>query len=111
MSEMLIDIRISEHPKNLTKLKDFFDNSNFNGRGLIIGIGVAREYRRKGIGLRLYKKAISDLRNKGIKRIVVRSWSTNKPSIKLLSKLGFKKYYTVKGARVNGSDSLWFFLD
>ena len=81
---------------------------NFRNNGWIIGIGVSKKYRRKGIGSILFKKAVNDLGKKH-NRIVVRTWSTNVKSCSLFEKMGFKKSRTIKNRRVDGSDDVWFY--
>ncbi len=80
-------------------------------RGWIRGIAIKKSYRNKGIGEKLYKNAIKKILNKKIKKIVVRTWSSNIPAIKLIEKIGFVKTRTIKKIRVNGDDTIWFKLE
>ena len=81
-----------------------------NNRCKFIGIGVEKKYRRYGVASKLNDLAISDLKKKHVKEIKARTWSTNIKSRSLLEKLGFKKYKTIKNARVNGTDTVWYKL-
>ncbi|MGV8086399.1 MAG: GNAT family N-acetyltransferase [Candidatus Woesearchaeota archaeon] len=79
-----------------------------DNRGRFMGIGVAKKYRRKRIATKLYNIAINDLKNKNVKEVITKTWSTNTRSIPLFEKMGFKKYKTIKNARIDGSDTIWF---
>jgi len=83
---------------------------NTRKKGWIIGIGVGKEYRGKGIGKALFRKAIKDLAKKHNK-IIVRTWSTNKKSRSLFEKTGFKKYRAFKNQRIDGSDDVWHYKE
>ncbi|MDP1695223.1 MAG: GNAT family N-acetyltransferase [Candidatus Woesearchaeota archaeon] len=79
---------------------------NVRGAGKIIGIGVSKNYRGKGIGEALFKRALKELSKKH-KRIITRTWSTNTTSRSLIEKMGFKKYRVIKNKRIDGSDDVW----
>lgn len=81
-----------------------------DNRGRFMGIGVAKKYRRRGIATKLYNIAIKDLKKKHVKEIITKTWSTNTRSIPLFEKMGFKKYKTIKNARIDGSDTVWYRL-
>lgn len=80
-------------------------------RGWIRGIAIKKKYRNQGIGKKLYKKAINEIKKKKIKKIVTRTWSSNSPSISLIKKMGFIKTKTIKNTRINGDDTIWFKLE
>jgi ribosomal protein S18 acetylase RimI-like enzyme len=74
----------------------------------IIGIAVLPDLRGKGVGSELLQRAIMDLKGRGLKSTMTKTWESNAASIALLQKSGFKKYKTVKDDRVNGESTLWF---
>lgn len=57
--------------------------------GIIESIAVLREYRRMGLGERLIRFGIDQLKQRGAQRILFRTRVTNKPMIQLGLKLGF----------------------
>ena len=79
---------------------------NVRGAGKIIGIGVSKKYRGKGIGEALFKRALKELSKKH-KKIITRTWSANTTSRSLIEKMGFKKYRVIKNRRIDGSDDIW----
>ncbi|MBN1645075.1 GNAT family N-acetyltransferase [Candidatus Woesearchaeota archaeon] len=85
-------------------------DTNYKGRGKLIGIGFLRKYRGKGHGLKLAKKVVSILKCAGNKDIVTRTWESNSASQKLFKQLGFKKYRTIKNDRINGESTFLFRL-
>lgn len=110
------------HPLKKRNLKIIlvFDKSKIIGyvsygfnkkRGWIRGIAIKKNYRNQGIGKKLYKKAISEIKKKKIKIIVTRTWSSNTHSINLIKKMGFIKTRTIKNTRINGDDTIWFKLE
>jgi ribosomal protein S18 acetylase RimI-like enzyme len=74
----------------------------------IIGIAVLPALRGQGVGSELLQRAIIDLKNRGLKSTVTKTWESNAASIALLKKFGFKKYKTVKDDRINGESTIWF---
>jgi len=56
---------------------------------LINALAVLPNYRRKGIGQELVKRLISNLKNKGWKKVSLYVRSNNIPAIKFYQKLGF----------------------
>lgn len=65
---------------------------NYLGRyGLIHHVYIDRKYRNLGLGKRLMKLAEGYFKRKGIKRIKVTITLTNKPSLSLCKRLGYKK--------------------
>lgn len=93
-----------------TKIVGYVSYGFNKDRGWIRGIAVKKSYRNKGIGEKLYERAIREILKKKIKKIVVRTWSSNTPAIKLIEKIGFVKTRTIKKIRVNGDDTIWFKL-
>jgi ribosomal protein S18 acetylase RimI-like enzyme len=65
----------------------------------VLGIGVIKTYRRKGIGEQLIKKAITDAFSKGIKRIELEVFASNTEATALYQKLGFQTEGRKRNAR------------
>jgi|SRR3989339_815673 len=80
-------------------------------RARLIGAGVLREYRRKGIAKTLVFKALNKIKKMKVKRVISRTWESNLVSRALLEGFKFRKYKVVKGDRINGEASLWYKLD
>ncbi|MBC7813015.1 MAG: GNAT family N-acetyltransferase, partial [Burkholderiales bacterium] len=55
-----------------------------------LGMGVLASYRGRGIGKRLMLDAIADARSKGIERVELEVYASNKPAIELYKKVGFE---------------------
>ncbi|MBC7811419.1 MAG: GNAT family N-acetyltransferase, partial [Burkholderiales bacterium] len=55
-----------------------------------LGMGVLAGYRGQGIGKRLMLDAIADARSKGIERVELEVYASNKPAIELYKKVGFE---------------------
>jgi len=85
---------------------------SINGkRARLIGAGVLREYRRKGIAKSLITKALNQMKKRKVKRVISRTWESNLASRALLEGFGFKKYKVIKRDRINGEASEWYKLD
>jgi RimJ/RimL family protein N-acetyltransferase len=85
---------------------------SINGKkARLIGAGILREYRRKGIAKSLVNSALNQMKKRKVKRVISRTWESNLASRALLEGSGFKKYKVVKRDRINGEDSIWFKLD
>ena len=63
--------------------------------GTIYDLFVLREYRRRGIGTSLMKKAIEDLRNHGVEIVRLNVLSKNINAIHLYEKLGFREFLKI----------------
>ena len=74
----------------------------------LIGLGVLPELRGKGLGTELIQRALMDLKARGLKSVVTRTWENNQASQALLKKFGFKRYKTIKDDRTNGEATIWF---
>lgn len=79
-----------------------------NKRAALKGIGLLKKYRKKGIGKNLALLAIKEIKKKGIKTIISRTWESNTASQSLMGSIGLKKYRTIKNDRINGESSVWF---
>ncbi|WP_456477893.1 N-acetyltransferase family protein [Geoglobus ahangari] len=72
-----------------------------------VGIAVAREYQRMGIGRALLEKAEEVARSEGIKKIEVEVVEENIPSLSLFRKMGYheegvrKKKFNHRGKLIN----------
>jgi RimJ/RimL family protein N-acetyltransferase len=54
-----------------------------------LGMGVHKDFRRRGIGTRLINEAIGRAKEKGLERIELGVFASNTPAIKLYEKAGF----------------------
>ena len=70
-------------------------------------LGVNKEVRRKGIGQLLMIKLESSLHKKGVHKIWCDTRTTNKESIRLLSKLDYKKLGSFKNGWYKQDFYLW----
>ena len=61
--------------------------------GHILGASVAPEFRRKGIGTKLYLEIIAWFYSRGIDRIEVNALTNNEISTSFWQKMGFVSYY------------------
>lgn len=71
-------------------------------------IAISKKFRCKKLTSILMNKMFNDLKSKKIKKLKVRTWSTNLPSTNLYLKYGFKIYRTIKNARGKGVHSIYF---
>ena len=63
-----------------------------------LGMGVQKEYRRKGIGRRLLEATINKSKEKGLERIELDVYASNNPAINLYREMGFE----IEGIKKNG---------
>jgi ribosomal protein S18 acetylase RimI-like enzyme len=70
----------------------------FTHRGTL-GMGVHKDFRRRGIGRKLIDQAISRAKKLGLERIELEVFASNTPAIKLYKKLGFMVEGVKKKAR------------
>ena len=72
-------------------------------------VGVTKRERGNGITNQFYKKVEKILKTQGTSKfIATRTWSTNKPHIKILSNLGYIPIYTSKNDRGYEIDTVYF---
>ena len=64
----------------------------------VLGMGVMKAYRGKGIGTQLLEKAIEHAKQNGIEKVELDVYESNLAAIALYEKLGF----TLEGKRVKG---------
>ena len=64
----------------------------YNKRGYIVDAFVEREYRRKGVGEKLFKQLIKWFKSKKIKWIKVAVYANNFNSYKFWQSMGFRDY-------------------
>lgn len=57
--------------------------------GEVVALGVAREWRRRGVGSQLLRSALEYLRRCGCQYVLAEVLEENKPSLNLFRKLGF----------------------
>ncbi|MCP3685605.1 MAG: GNAT family N-acetyltransferase [bacterium] len=86
----------------------FYDHDERFESAYIDLIAVLKEHRKKNLGMLLMEKCFSELKSKNIKKVRIRTWSTNPASKKLYEKAGFKVYKTEKDDRGKGVDSVYF---
>jgi len=65
-----------------------------------IGIGVLAEYREIGLGTALVRHALEWSRNRGLKRLHLRTRVDNKRAIHMFGKFGFVRSHLPKGSWV-----------
>jgi ribosomal protein S18 acetylase RimI-like enzyme len=70
----------------------------FTHRGRL-GMGVHKDFRKRGIGTRLINEAIGKAKEKGLERIELEVFASNTPAIKLYEKAGFVVEGVKKKAR------------
>lgn len=86
-----------------------FARVEFGRIGHIITIAVDPSYRRRGIGEKLMKEALSALRKLGCSSVYLEVRVSNNPAINLYKKLGFKIRSRVKRYYRDGEDA--FIMD
>ncbi|MBD3277381.1 MAG: GNAT family N-acetyltransferase [Candidatus Aegiribacteria sp.] len=79
-----IKIQVSQYPP-VFQLKE---------HGMISDAAVAEEYRRKGIGEALYKRAMEWFEDRGIQRVELRVANVNPVASGFWRKMGFRPYMT-----------------
>jgi ribosomal protein S18 acetylase RimI-like enzyme len=83
-----------------------------NGVGLIGDLGVAEEYRGRGLGRALLERVSESLKRKGADCLVLEVFDDNKPAIHLYETAGFVKTsrrHVLKGSRRKGFQmAKWF---
>uniref|UniRef100_A0A7J2TI12 Ribosomal-protein-alanine N-acetyltransferase n=1 Tax=Archaeoglobus fulgidus TaxID=2234 RepID=A0A7J2TI12_ARCFL len=84
------------------------DVDKFTGK--IVSIAVRKEFRRRGIGEALLRKAIERLRAKGKIKIALEVRISNIPAQELYKKLGFKIVGTIPGYYSDGEDAYYMVL-
>jgi peptide alpha-N-acetyltransferase len=81
-------------------------------RGYIAMLAVDKEYRKRGIGSSLVKKAIETMKEKGCEEVVLETEITNKGALALYTNLGFVKDKRLCRYYLNGVDAfrlkVWF---
>jgi ribosomal protein S18 acetylase RimI-like enzyme len=102
-----IIIYLTENNKVIGMIGYYYFSKKFNC-AYINTIAVLKEFRGKEFGELLLKKCLSDIKNQNIKKVKTRTWSTNKISIHLYEKFGFKVCNIVKNDRGPGVDSIYF---
>lgn len=84
------------------------DVDKFTGK--IVSIAVRKEFRRRGIGEALLRKAIERLKAKGKIKIALEVRISNIPAQELYKKLGFKIVGTIPGYYSDGEDAYYMVL-
>jgi RimJ/RimL family protein N-acetyltransferase len=54
-----------------------------------LGMGVHKDYRRRGIGKRLIERTIARAKEKGLERIELEVFASNRPAIRFYERVGF----------------------
>ncbi|MEM0351210.1 MAG: ribosomal protein S18-alanine N-acetyltransferase [Archaeoglobaceae archaeon] len=78
--------------------------------GKIVSIAVRKDFRGRGIGEALLRKAIERLRSRGKTRITLEVRVSNKPAQELYKKLGFKIMDTIPSYYSDGEDAYYMVL-
>jgi RimJ/RimL family protein N-acetyltransferase len=77
-------------------------NPRMSHRGFL-GMGLIKDFRGKGLGTQLLKKALTHAKNIGLEKIELSVYTENNAAIKLYKKCGFKEIGIVKHYRkLNG---------
>lgn len=79
--------------------------------GKIVSIAVRKEFRRRGIGETLLRRAIERLKAKGKNKIALEVRTSNKPAQELYKKLGFKIVETIPSYYSDGEDAYYMVLN
>jgi ribosomal protein S18 acetylase RimI-like enzyme len=65
----------------------------------VLGMGVHKDYRRKGIGTRLLERTVEKAKVRGIERVELEVYASNIPAINLYEKSGFIREGVKRKAR------------
>jgi ribosomal protein S18 acetylase RimI-like enzyme len=68
--------------------------------GAILGMGVVREFRHRGIGSELLRRTLDAARLKGIERVELEVFSSNQGAIELYERSGFLREGCKRRARI-----------
>lgn len=74
--------------------------------GQILDVGVAAEYRRRGIARRMLKEVIAAMESNGIKKLTLEVSEKNKPAVALYKAAGFVVVGGREGYYPDGSKAL-----
>jgi len=74
-------------------------------KGHVISIAVLKEYRRRGIGLRLMVDSMKAMAERGAKEIYLEVRVSNFPAINLYRKLGYEVVRRIRGYYADGEDA------
>ncbi len=77
----------------------------------IMSIAVKKEFRRRGIGSNLLKKAIESVKEKGKRRLLLEVRVSNIPAQNLYKKYGFKVIDILQSYYADGEDAYLMCLD
>lgn len=83
---------------------------NYRKKGVVFlhGIYLDKEHRGKGLAEKIRKKELALFKKMKMKKVVLRTWSSNEALLALNKKTGFTVYRSKRHARTDGSDTLWF---
>jgi ribosomal-protein-alanine N-acetyltransferase len=79
--------------------------------GTIISIGVAKKFRRRGVGTYLLTQALRMLREAGVRRVVLQVSVKNLAARRLYEKLGFRAEGLLKGYYRGEEDAILYSLE
>ena len=80
---------VYEEDNNVVGILCFFDKWKKERCGYISILAVHPKMRGRGIGSKLIEYAICRLKEKGVKDVYTRTWSTNKVGLRFYKRLGF----------------------
>lgn len=103
-------IYLKKNNKIVSLVSYYYHSEKYNSP-YIVTVATLKSYRRKGFATILLKKCLSDLKNKKLKKVKVRTWSKNKASLHFYKKLGFKPYKIVKNDRGKNINTIYFQKD
>jgi ribosomal-protein-alanine N-acetyltransferase len=79
--------------------------------GTILSIGVAKKFRRRGVGTYLLTQALRMLREAGVRRVFLQVSVKNLAARRLYEKLGFKAEGLLKGYYRGEEDAILYSLE
>ncbi len=94
--EALIFVAEEEQDGKLAGAVDIRRGKFKESHTAVLGISVGREYRKRGLGTKLMRLALTEAKKIGIKLVWLQVFSTNKDAIGLYRKMGFRKDATLK---------------
>ncbi len=98
---------IYEENNGVVGILCLFDKWKKERYGYISILAVHPKMRRRGIGSKLIEYAICRLKEKGIKDVYTRTWSTNKVGLRFYKRLGFMSDRIIINDRSKGIHTVY----
>jgi ribosomal-protein-alanine N-acetyltransferase len=96
---------LAEIGKNINVV-GFVGGAIRRGRGHISGIAVEKEYRNKGIGVRLLNTAEKEFIAAGLDKVALEVRKSNRNAIQFYENQGYRWSHIVKGYYADGEDAI-----